>query len=54
MRNLILMNLFACCKELERIDLAPLSRKDCNDLLLKRGFNKKVDDDLPDAEHEEF
>ncbi|XP_049780553.1 selenoprotein M-like [Schistocerca gregaria] len=37
--ELILLNKFD--QELERIDLAPLSRKDCNTLLVDRGFHKK-------------
>jgi len=43
-------------KELERIDLAPLSRQDCNDLLLKRGFHRKKGDSEvhPNLQHEEF
>lgn len=43
-------------KELERIDLAPLSRQDCNDLLIKRGFlRKKADSEMhPNLQHEDF
>jgi len=48
--------LFACYKELERIDLAPLSRQDCNDLLIKRGFHRKEGDSEVHTtlQHEEF
>jgi len=48
--------LFACYKELERIDLAPLSRQDCNDLLIKRGFHRKKGDseEHPNLQREEF
>jgi hypothetical protein len=48
--------LFGCYKELERIDLAPLSRQDCNDLLIKRGFYRKKGDSevRPNLKHEDF
>lgn len=43
-------------KELERIDLAPLSRQDCNDLLSKRGFHRKKTDNeaQPNLQHEDL
>lgn len=40
-------------KVVERIDLAPLSRQDCNDLLVKRGFHRK-DEASPKTPHKDL
>ncbi|XP_067011203.1 selenoprotein M [Anabrus simplex] len=48
--ELILLNKFD--QELERIDLAPLSRKDCNALLIDRGFQRKEGQET--AHHDDF